>query len=698
MRIRDGIHALLNPRSFALIGASDKSTFSALVHRNLVEAGHEERTFLVNPRSPEVHGRRTIPRCADAGTPIDLAFIMVPAERAPDALRDAAEAGARAAMVLSSGYAEVGEEGRTRQQKLVALAEELGVTILGPNVLGFVNVAAGIPAIALADPPTTPGHVALISQSGASCGAMKDFAAMSGVDLSHVLTVGNEAMVTVAHLVDYLVDQDEVKAIAIFMEAVREPELFAAAARRAAERGKAIVALKAGRSPLAARSAASHTGALVGDDRVIDAVFTRLGVIRVDTVEDMLVTAGIAAFTGPLARPGIGVVSISGGACDIIADLAQAGGAQLPEFAPETAAKLAERLPAFGHAHNPLDITGAAIIDPTLWEDAITAVGNDPGVGAVIAINSLPWREDGRPFYGQKYVDAIGRGIAASAAPVVYATQVTQPVLSEAKSVLAAGRVPHVVPGLRLAVDGLARVADWSRRRARVGGGDTSVATRAVERRPYSEIDARNLLASAGIPVVPGVHVHSAEEAAAAAARVGGPVAMKIVSPDITHKSDVGGVRLNVSADAAGTVYTEIVTVCASAVPDAVLDGVLVTPMRPPGTELLVGVTRDEQWGLILAVGLGGVFVEVFDDVVLAPLPIDSTQAREMLEELRGARLLRGARGRPPADLDRIASVVAAVGRLAGELGEALESLEINPLRVDGECVEALDALVTWRS
>lgn len=702
MLSRESVDVLLNPRSFALIGASDKSTFSTLLHGNLVAAGWEESTFLVNPRRSEVHGRATYPTCEAIGRPIDLVHVMVPAAAAPDALRDAAAAGAKAAIVLSSGWSEVGPEGLQRQQDLVALADELGIALLGPNVLGVVNVGAGIPAMALSDPPTEPGPVALISQSGASCGAMKEFAAMAGVGLSHVCTVGNEAMVTVGHLVDVLVDDDSVGAVAIFMESVKEPEVFAAAARRAAAAGKAVVVLKAGRSELAARSAASHTGALVGDDRVIDAMFTDLGVIRVDTIEEMLVTAGIAAHTGPLKRPGIGVVSISGGACDIVADLADAGSAELPELSGATTAALAERMPDFGHAHNPLDITGAAIIDPTLWTASVRAVGTDPSVGSVLVINSLPWREDGKPFYGQKYVDAIGAGAAEADVPVLYVTQTSQPIGPQAREVLRSGGVEHVVPGLRLAVDGVARIADWSQRRALPRPEEQRVAIPAVDAQPLSEAAARELLVAAGIPVVPSLHVHDAEAAGKAAAELGVPVAMKIVSSDIAHKSDIGGVRLGVDPDGAAAEFDSIIAVCQAARPDARLDGVLVSPMRDAAVELLVGVTRDEDWGLLLAVGLGGVLVEVLDDVVLAPLPADEETVRRMLDRLRGGALLDGVRGRPAADRAALASAIASIGRLASALAEqhgaAFDSLEINPLRVDGATVEALDALVTWRT
>jgi len=694
-RLREFFH----PRSFALIGASDKSTFSALLYRNLVAAGHGEVTYLVNRRSDQVHGRRAYASCRDIGCPVDLAFVMVPAPAVGDALRDAAAAGVRSALVLSSGYAEAGEEGRRRQRELVELAAELDLLLLGPNVLGFTNVAAGVPAMVLADPPTTPGGVALISQSGASCGAMKDFAALAGVELSYVITVGNEAMITVGHLIDYLVDDEHTRAIAVFMEGIREPEVFAAAARRAAEAGKAVVVLKAGRSELAARTAASHTGALVGDDRVVDAVFARHGVIRVDTIESMLVTAGVAAHTGPLARPGVGVVSISGGACDILADLAQAAGAALPEFTAETTERLRTVMPSYGSVHNPLDITGAAILDPSLWEEAVAAVGNDPNVGVVVAVNSLPWRDSSEPFYGQKYVNAIGAGAARSAAPVLYLTQVTQPIGAQARAVLDEGGVAHVVPGLHLGITALAHLARWSQDREQILREVVPPPRRIrdMDPVPLSEVAVRALLEEAGVPVVPARHVHSAEEAEAAARAFGGRVAMKIVSADLPHKSDVGGVRLNVDAAAAAASYDSLLAECTAKAPHARLDGVLVSPMRDTGLELLVGVTRDPQWGLVLAVGLGGVFVEVLDDVALTPLPVSPDRIRALVESLRGAALLHGVRGQQAADLAALSATVSAVGRLAEELGPRLESLEINPLRVAGDRIEALDALITWR-
>lgn len=690
MPSREALQTLLNPTSVALVGASEKSTFTALIVANLEAAGWGDRVFLVNPRSPSVRERDTYPTCQAIGQSIDLAVIMVPAEAVPEAMRDAAAAGARAVSLLTSGYAEMGAQGRQRQDALVALAEELGIVILGPNSLGFVNLHAGVRAMAQGDPPIEAGGVALISQSGASCGAMKDFAALSGIRLSHVITVGNEAMVTVGHLMGALVEDPNVQAFAIFMEGIKDPESFASAAIAAYAAGKAVVILKAGRSDLAATAAASHTGTLVGDDRVIDAVFARLGIMRVDTIEDMLVTAGLAAHTGQLERPGLGVVSMSGGACDIIADLAEPAGVTIATLSASTREALREALPPYGHPNNPLDITGAGVIDPTIWTRTIAAMGNDESVGLVAAVHSLPLGTADVPFYGQRYVSAVGEGLRELHVPSVYITQVTQPLGVQAQSVMAEAGLSYVVPGMRLGLDAIGRIARWSAQDVSWDRGD-EVEAQDWPTEPLSEVQARAILAEAGVPLVPGWHVRSAEEASSAAVGLDGPLAIKVVSADIAHKTDVGGVRLNVPPQDVAVVYEQIVTACA---PHGRVDGVLITPMRPDGVDLLVGVTRDPDWGLMLAVGLGGVLVEVIDDVQLLPLPVSLDSVRAALSRLRGARLLDGVRGGPPVDMDALASAITRVCDLAAVLGPDLEAIEINPLRAREDRVEALDVLV----
>ena len=707
------LSSLFRPRRVALVGASDKSTFSRTAFDNLVTFGFGDRVHLVNRRGVEVHGRPSVTSCAGIGTEVDVAFLMVPQAGTLDAMSDAASAGIRHAVVLSSGYGEAGDTGRAAQAELVAHAERLDMTLLGPNHLGFANLVDQVPVTPIPGLPRTPGPVALLSQSGASSSAMVDFATAAGVGLSYVVTLGNEAMITAGHVLDFLVDDPATRAVAIFMEAVRDPEAFRRAARRAARAGKAVVVLKAGSSELSARTAAAHTGALVGDDRVIDAVFRREGVIRVDSIEDMMITAGLAAHTGPIARPGVGVVSISGGACDILADRAQDVGLPLPAFAPGTEAALDALMPEYGTVHNPLDVTGAAIIDPTLFSTATTTVADDPEVGIVAVINSLPGTGAG-PYSGQVFADAIGRGIAAAGTPAVYVNQVMLPVTDHTRAVMDHAGVPHVLPGLRGATVALRNLGWWSQA-IRDDAGESgrpvdhaSVDRAAVDhaavpapgrrRGAWSEQAARTVLADAGIPVVPARLVTDAGAAAAAAVELGGPVALKIVSPDILHKSDIGAVRLDVVGEDAVRAAFEAVTGAAAAVPDAHVEGVLVAPMRTGGIELLVGVVRDPQWGPMLAVALGGLLVEVLQDSASTPLPVTPDRARTMLDDLRGAPLLRGTRGGVAADLDALAAVVARVSDLAVALGDDLESLEINPLRVDGGTVEALDALITWRS
>ena len=372
-----------------------------MAYRNLVDFGLAARTHLVNRRGAPTHGRATVTSCTQIGEPVDLAFMMVPRAATLDALSDAAAAGIRHALVLSSGYADAGEAGQRAQADLVAHAEALGMLLAGPNHLGFANFVDQVPVTAIPGLPRATGPVALVSQSGMAASAMLDFATMTGVGLSYLVTLGNEAMIAAGHVLDYLAGDPHTRTVALFLETIRDPAAFALAAHRAAAAGKAVVVLKSGRSELSARVAAAHTGAVAGDDHTIDELLHDLGVIRVTSIEDLILTAGTAAHLGRLARPGIGVVSISGGACDMLADHAADLGAPLPALAPATRAALAGILPDFGTVQNPLDITGAAVIDPGIFTRCIEVMAADPAVGVVAVINALPWQRDGRPWPGR---------------------------------------------------------------------------------------------------------------------------------------------------------------------------------------------------------------------------------------------------------------------------------------------------------
>ncbi|CUU55054.1 Acyl-CoA synthetase (NDP forming) [Parafrankia irregularis] len=706
---REQMAALFQPRSVAFIGASESSGFFRISWDLVERFGARARTHLINPRTANVFGQPAYERCVDVPGGVDCAYIMVHRGMVAQAVEDAAAAGARSAVVLSAGYAETGPEGARAQDALVAQCREAGITLLGPNMLGFANVAAGVAAGALPGIQPRRGQVALVSQSGAGAGSLTRFAATHGIALSFAVTTGNEAMVTAEDVLDYLIDDDDTRAIAVFAETLRQPALFREVARRAAAARRALVILKVGSSDLSARTALAHTGALVGDDAVIDAVFRQDAVLRVDHLEELLHTANLAAATGPWRSPGVGVVSLSGGACDVVADRAEEVGLPLPALSARTEQDLAAVVSDLGHVQNPLDVTGAGMSDLSLLPRAAEIVASDPRVGFVAVIG-------GRPTPAP--MPAIAKALQSAGAPGAYVATVDSALDEETAQVLAECELLYL-PSIRDAMTAMARVSWWGRRLTELdhqsadasgdltasssdptaSSGDLTATTRTVVAgSPLSEAEVRDLLRSAGVPVVPADFVSTRAQAVEAAVRFGVPVALKAVSRDLAHKSDVGGVRLDLrDATQVGEAYDAIFDGIAVAAPAAHVDGILVSPMRTGGIELIVGVTHHPGWGHVLAVGLGGVLVEVIRDTVLLPLPAGDDEIRRALHSLRAAPLLRGTRGRPPVDLPSLVTAIRAIADLATALGDSIDTLEINPLLVGRDVVEALDGLLTWR-
>lgn len=697
-RRRELLQRLFYPGSIALVGASERSPWSQLLHGNLQRTGFAGPVYAVNKGGVSAHGYPGSVSCRAIGAPVDIAFVFVPAEAMMDAFEDVIAAGIRAAVILTSGFAETGAAGAELQQRLVARATEAGVVILGPNCLGYANLAIRAPLTPIPiHPPLLEGRIALVSQSGATNSEIADMAQDLNVGLSLYVATGNEAMVDIAACVDFLVDDPHTQVIMVFAEAVRDTATFRAAAERALGARKAIVMLKVGSSALTAQVAAAHTGSLVGDDRVFSAACEQLGVIRVHSVEELIVTASLIAHTGPLARPGVGIVSISGGACTLVADRAEAYGVELPAFSPATKAALTRAVPLTPDPVNPFDITGLAIRDPLLFEPVIEAIAAEPDIGFIGAIYSLPWNEKW-PQVPQ--LEAIGRAFGRTDKPCALLNQFLRPQTQKSRDILAATGIPAAFGGIEEVLRALGHLKTWSART--LGNGTSSAAAprvvAAAGTRPCGEREVLDFLAARGVPVIPARIAKSREEAVAFAAAFEDPAALKIASPDIAHKTDVGGVRLNVVGSAAvGATHDEILAAVQRAVPRARIDGVLVSPMRSGGLEILVGTVRDPQWGPVLAVGLGGIWVEALADTRLRLLPVTPGHVRDMLRSLRAAKLLEGFRGAPAVDLDRLAEVIAAIGDAALALGDGLETLEVNPLWVSGSRVEALDALTVWR-
>jgi acyl-CoA synthetase (NDP forming) len=690
------LRALLSPRSVALVGASDRSGWSTGSFANFRQLGFEGALHLVNRNGGEVHGRPAFTSCSEIGEPVDLALMLVGAAALPVALADAAAAGIRSAVVLAAGFGETGPSGAHAQQELVEQCRELEVTCVGPNCLGFVNVLDRAPAWSGQMASLVPGSVAVVSQSGATAHTIASFAAVQNVGLSHVISTGNEAMVDTTDMAAAVLEDDRVRALAMFVESIRDVERFRRLAARAAELEKPIVMMKVGTSALAAEIALTHTGALVGDDRLVDAALRQFGVVRVHSLEQLAITAGLLAHTGPLPPGGLGVVSISGGACDIVADRAEAVGVPIEPLAATTQARLSELLPSYGTLRNPLDITGAASENPQIFADALAALADDPSVAVLAAIHVLPTAERAARF--RPRLEVIATGLRAAGPRGLLVDQTFGEIDRYTAAVLEEIGVLYALTGLRDAVDAVGSAMRWSAwlRRPRTATAVESELELDGGGGPWSEARALRLLAEHGLPVVPSRGVQTSEEAVAAAHELGYPVALKVVSPQILHKSDIGGVALDLQTDEDVSAAFDRVTAAGASIDGADVEGALVAPMRRGGLELIVGAVRDSHWGLTLALGFGGVWVHVADDTSLRLLPVDERDVREMLDELRGRALLDGLRGSPAADVDRLVETIVAFARLAERLGPRLGSIEINPLRVEGTTVEALDAVVTW--
>jgi acyl-CoA synthetase (NDP forming) len=697
------LRAFFRPRSIALVGASDGSGWANFIVQSLHTAGFTGALRPVHPTRPSAFGLPTAPNLRALDEAIDLAFVLAPTRAVESVLDDAAAAGVRNAVVLASGYGDGGgEQGRALERRLIERAVELDITLLGPNCLGFVNVAGSVAPFGLnIVPPLRRGPVGIVLQSGALTSNVLAFARAHGVGISLLTSMGNEAVITTADVVEHLIADDDCEVIGLFLESVRDAPRFVELAATAMAAGKPIVALKVGRTPAGQRTALAHTGALAGDDDVVAAAFRQFGVIRVDSLEELLVTAGLmGSGQAPTGRR-MGVVTASGGACDIIADRSTDERVEIVDFAEETTATLRAVLPPFASARNPLDVTGVVLAErgsaqANLGDVALSAVVDDPNVDFVFNMVALPAVEPPDPSVIVQRVAEIAAARDRAPVPVVNFTATCTDLSPYAQSLLDRHGL-HALGGIEFGLRAVGHALAWHETRQcppAIGATPTSTApVPALPGGAWSEARSRDLVAAAGVPVVPAELVGDAESAVAAGERLGWPVVLKICSPVIAHKSDIGGVALGLaSPDAVREAFPRVMAAGRAVTSD--IEGVLVSPMRPPATELFVGVTVDPSFGPVLAVGLGGLFIEVLRDVALRLLPVDAGQVRRMLGELRGAPLLAGARGTAPADLDRVAEVVAAVADCARSLGPALQTIEINPLRVDGGHVEALDVLV----
>lgn len=697
------------PRSLAIVGASETAYWSRNAITNLMAAGFGGPLALINPKRKTVFGRDCVGSLRDVTSAVDLAYIAVPPEAVPAVLEDAASAGIGNAVIIAAGFGETGADGRTRQAALVEHAGRAGVLVLGPNCPGFINFSANVSAYGQQIPADMqPGGVSIVLQSGALASVVMKFSQAHGVGLSKVICMGNEAAVGAVDVMEYLIADDDTRVIAMFLEQIRDGSRFLDLAHRALIAGKAIVVLKAGRTAAGQMAALAHTGAVAGDEAVIDAALRQAGVVRVRSLEELLMSAGLLARGLDLKGPRIAVVTASGGACDIIADRASDEGLEMPAFSPETAAELTAYLPDFATVQNPLDTAAVDTVRTTAgaavpMDVVAEIVSRDANVDVVLymGFNVVPQATPDEP--GQVGLAArmrhVGDMIRQAPVPIVGISLTCLDVGSFARGLYDRNDIP-MLGGIEFGLMALGHAIRWQR--AHTGAADRadrvgtapSLSSAKPRRGPWSEAEGRALLEANGVPLVPASLVLTADEAAAAAERHGFPVVLKICSAEIAHKSDIGGVVLNVrDAQGVRAAFAAVDRAGRAAAGDGI-DGVLVSPMRPRGVELFAGITVDPTFGPTLAVGLGGIWIETLKDVALRVLPVTEGDVRSMLRSLQGSALLDGARGGPKVDHARAAQAIVRIAQAALSLGPDLHALEVNPLWCLDDRVEALDALV----
>jgi acetyl coenzyme A synthetase (ADP forming)-like protein len=670
--------ALFDPDRVAVVGATDREgSVGRAVLSNL--DGFDGDVAAVNPGRDSVLGYPCHPDLASVPGPVDLAVVVVPPDAVLDVVRAAGELGVPAVAVITAGFGEAGAEGAARERDLVAAAEEYDIDLVGPNSLGVMSTRSGLNAT-FGPAMATPGSVAFMSQSGAFITAVLDWANDEGFGFSDVVSLGNKAAMDETDFVRRWDRDPGTNVVLAYLESVVDGRAFIEAARAA---DTPVVAVKSGRTEAGAQAASSHTGAIAGSEAAYEAGFEQAGVLRAGSVQALFDVA--QALDGlPLPDEStVGVVTNAGGPGVMTTDAVGDSDLSMASFADATRDRLTEALPANANVHNPVDVIGDADVDR--FATALDAVLADDGVGAAVVVSAPTAVLD----YGD-LADAVVAARRAHDKPVVAAFMGGERTAAPARRLAEAG-IPNYFDPAR-AVDGLDALARYARMQARDFDDprefdvDRERARTILERVREREtnalgVEAMDLLDAYGIPTPAGDVAESPDEAAALAADIGGDVVMKLVSPDILHKSDIGGVRVGVAREDVRDTYEDLVSRAYRYQPDATVLGVQVQERvdTDAGVETIAGVNRDPQFGPLVVFGLGGVFVEVLEDTTARVAPISNDEATAMLSEIRAAPLLRGARGRPAVDRESLAECLERLAALVVDFPAILE-LDINPL------------------
>ena len=697
---RPALDKLLKPRSIAIVGASPRAlAVGHLVQKNLQGRAYGGALYPVNPRYDEVRGARCYRSLAELPEVPDAVFIGIPAAAGPAVLADAGALGIGAAYINASGYADAGPDGAVLQDEIRAIAARHSMALCGPNNVGAINVAHRAPVWTTDLPRLDPGPVALISHSGSvAIGLAQDDRHLG---LAYVITPGNEAVCDMADYLDYVVRDDAVSTVMLFVESIRRPDAFAAAAAEAHRRGKPILAVKVGRTEAGRAAVAGHTGALSGEDEVCAAFFRRHGIVRLGDLDELTEAAVLFSHFPEAPRsPGVLAVTLSGGQCSLIADLADDTGLSLPPLSAPTRAHVEPAFPDYSTVSNPLDAWGAEW-DAEGFRTALDGVLADPVYGAVVGVTDPPNIEGYDLQVAIEMAEVLAAAAAGTDARLMLLNATAAPVPNERVRAILDGAGLAYLSGMRSALGALAA---WSRA---AGPERDDIATdpaaaadwcaRAAKAGAMTEPAWFDLLRDAGVPLAESRAVASAGEAIGAAEALGYPVVLKGTSPALPHKSELGLVRLGLAdADAVGAAFAEL-EASLGAQPDAGPAAcVTVQPLARGGVELIAGIRNDPAFGSLIVVGVGGTLVEILNQSSLRLGPVSPDTARTMLDETVAGTLLRGTRGKGPCDSDAAARAISALSCFGAATYGVLAAVEINPLIVleQGQGVLGVDALL----
>ncbi len=689
------LEPLLNPRTVAIIGASqDESRIGGMPIRYMQHYAYSGEIFPINPKHRKIQGLNAYARIGDIGKQIDVAIMAVPAKIAIEIAEECAAAGVKSICAFTSGFAEMGEHGKDKQNRLRAISENYGMRILGPNCLGYFNTnsryyATFSTSILHGEPQI--GNIGLVSQSGAFGSHCFVLGRERGLGFTYMITTGNEVDVDVADCIAYLAQHHETKVIAVYMEGCQDGERLKAALGMAFEASKPVVIQKVGRTDLGAKAALSHTASLAGVDEVYDAVFAEFNVHRVNTAAELIDVAYLLSFGTWPAGNKLAVATISGGAGVLMADAAADAGLNMPKMPKVTQERLKKIIP-FAGPQNPVDFTAQVYNEfPTITK-YVRAIFEEGGYDSVIAF-----------FSSLLYSDLLTAKIIEALLPVrrefpdrLFILCAMGPAKNRRK--IEECNIP-VLEDPTSAVNAIAAVSA-------IGKGFVSKKTKSaikviattLPKGRINEVAAKLIFEQLGIGSPKEVLVNTKAGAISAARDIDKPVALKIVSTDILHKSDIGGVELGVSgAEMVGDAFEKIMDNSKAAVPKATIDGVLISEMVDEGVETILGIQNDPLFGPVVMFGLGGLFAEAIGDIAFKLAPLDEATAMEMVKKIRGFQVLSGARGTTPVDLQALAKAIAKLSNYAYAHKDVLQTIEINPLRVLKKGLLALDAVIISR-